>query len=802
VRFERAGRLCCLIAACLFGCAGATYPSALPKARSAARLPLHVYDQTPNGMRLLSLPRPTGGVLRLSLFIDAGSRDATPPQAATLSAWLAAEGGGPQIEALVFPDVTELSLPCTTDQLDACAEQLARALATRDPAPDKLATARTRLRDGQRRALAHDPTEPADALALSALLGPSASTFFALGAPDSDPVAAATAVPAFLREHYGVNHSLLVAAGDCDPARVREIAGLSFARASRAEGPRPSRALTSHEPALALDFDQQPAAAVAIAGHDAAQLTNLVGALTRALERADRPIELEGHVFAVRGGAMALLRARDSDPELALERIARELARLRLEPPSDAPPPLAAEDLISISRRAGIEFGADGGEVAESFSFGIGVLLAAGPGDGSLDRDKELADQQHRSEHAQDLFARAIAQAEPHTRGDVDEYAGSVVSENGARIDAQFSQGDDVAIAIRVAPGAEQDSPLMHGQSALLATLTGIACAGMGPELVQRSFADLGASFEVRVDPESYGLLVRVPKAHWQEGLDLGLRCARAPSSDPHFFVDATLQLQMRLRAHAGALTLRARAAELIAPRAPGRFAPWGDPERIGNLTQRDFQRAIKASEQASRWAVSVVGPVPVRAALEYSARRIADFAPGVLPKLVPITEVATTLPNEGPRSNEVGSAKLVAAWSVRGKFQHPLGAVLFARSIGALLSAVPGVEVLWQDGDVQQGVGFAAVALRVRTDVGASLGPLLQAAARGVDDAWLDRALKSAADEARAGQSGADAMFSVRAEQVARSRLGAQFAEPSEKDARELLGALRASQPGWISAR
>jgi predicted Zn-dependent peptidase len=784
------------------GCGGGSYPSALPKARSAARLPLHVYDQTPDGMRLLSLPRPTSGVLRLSLFIDAGSRDAMPPQAATLSAWLAAESGGPELEALVFPDVTELSLPCATDRLPACAEQLARALARRDPAPEELARARTRLRDSQRRALAHDPSQPADLLALRALFGPSASTFFALGPPDSDPVAAADAVPAFLRAHYGLNRSLLVAAGDCDPARVREIASRSFAHAARAEGPRPSRALTSQEPALALGFDQQPAAAVAIVGHDEAQLTNLVFALTRALERAERPIALTGQVFALRGGALALLRARESDPELALERIARELARLRLEAPPDAQPPLAADDLISISRRAGISFGADGGEPSESFNFGLGILLAAGPGGGPLDQDKELAEQQHRREHAQDLFARALAEAEPRTRGDVDEYAGSVESENGARIDAQFSQGDDVAIAIRIAPGAEQDSPLMHGQSALLATLTGLACAGMGAELVQRSFADLGASFEVRVDAESYGLLVRAPKAHWQEALDLGLRCARAPSSDPRDFVDATLQLQMRLRAHAGALALRARAAELIAPRAPGRFAPWGDPDRIGNLTQRDFQHAIKVSEQAARWAVSVVGPVPVRSALEYSARRIADFSAGTLPKLVPLTEVASALPNEGPRSNEAGSAKLVAAWSVRGKFRHALGAVLFARSIGALLSAVPGVEVLWQDGDVHDGVGFAAVALRVRTDLSASLGPLLQAAARGIDDAWLDKALDAAANEARAGQSGADAMFSVRAEQVARARLGARFAEPSEKDARELLGALRASQPGWISAR
>jgi hypothetical protein len=295
---------------------------------------------------------------------------------------------------------------------------------------------------------------------------------------------------------------------------------------------------------------------------------------------------------------------------------------------------------------------------------------------------------------------------------------------------------------------------------------------------------------------------LRTPKENWQQALDLALRCMRAPSHDPRYLPEAALQLQSRLRRQAGALGLRASAANLVTPRAPGELAPWGDPERIGNVTGRDLLAALQSAEQGARWAVGIVGPVPVRAAMDWTARRIADLPAGALPKPTQQANIAVTLPTEAPRSNDARGAKLVAVWRVHGKFQHPFGALLFARAVGALLSAVDGVEVLWHDGDVHGGTGFAALALRVRADLGPQLGPLLQGAARSIDDAWLTRAISAAMGDAIAGQNAADAQLAVRAEHVARTRLGASFGQPSEQDARDLLQALRASQPGWTLVR
>lgn len=778
--------------------------SELPRARNAARLPLQVLDKAQGGVRIATLPRATPGVVQLLLYVDAGSRDAHTPQTATLSAWLAVQSGGASIEPTVFPDASEFALACTPAELNKCVEQLARVLATRTPPEDALQQARVRLRDGQRRALAHDPLQTIDALSLQALLGPPALGFFPLGAPDSDVIAAADDVRRFLADHYGPTRTLLVAAGDVDPALVRQAVTDGFARAPRAAAVRGMRDTALPDaPRLNVSFDDQGAIGLAIAAQDLAALQGVVHELTQSLARAEPRIELLGSAFAVRSGALAMLRARASDPEVALERATRELARLMREPPAARPRALASDDLLSGARQVGLEYGAESPVRLPGLQFGAALLLAAGPDAGPLAQNEQLNAQAARMEHAQTMFERALSGAAARTRGDIDQYVASVTTDNGAHVDIQFTQGADVAIALRVGVGAERDSPLLHGQAALLSMLTTTACAGMGPELVRTRFADLGATLEPRVDGESYGVLVRVPKDHWQSALDLALRCMRSPSREPYHLIEAALQLQARLRKHNGALVLRARAGTIVAPRAPGAMSPWGDPERVPNLTPRDLEQALQAAQQGERWAVAVVGPVDVQQALQLCARRLADLTSGTAPqKAAPrYSEPSAVLPSEPPRSRDGSGAKLIAVWTTRGAYHHAFGARLFARALSALLSAVPGVEPLWHDGAVYRETAFAALALRIRPDLSGSVGTLLSGAAQSIDDAWLEKALEPAlAEEKRAG-SAREAQFAVRAERMARERLGAVVAEPDASDTKKLLQALRDARPGWASA-
>jgi predicted Zn-dependent peptidase len=773
----------------------------LPKVKSAARMPAQVLDRAQTGTRIATLPRPSSGVVRLALFIDAGSRDVVPAQTATFAAWLAAANGGPGIEATVYPDVTELALECSKDALSRCVDALARALSTREPDEEALSRARLQLREGQRRALAHEPFQALDNMAVTSLLGADAAQgFFPLGQPGDDATLAADGVAKFLRDHYGPARTLLVAAGDAEPEQVREAVSASFTQLTPAALPRSPRELRPAASAqLAVGFDAHGAIAVAIAGRDPAQLQAVIASAAAAVNHAEPHVELAGSVFAARGGALAVLHAHSTDSELALDHLVRELARLQLEPAAEATAPSLPDDLVSSSRAFGLDFGAESSSTLADFQFGAALLLEAGVDAGPKGKSALENGERARSEHAQAAFARALAQAQPHTRGDLDQYGAAVVAENGARIDVQYAQGDDVAIAVRVGYGAEQDPPLLLGQTALLATLTSMACAGMGPELLRSRLAALGASLEPRVDAESYGLALRVPKQHWQDGLDLALRCMRAPSRQPGHFTDAAVLLLARLRKQTGALGYRARAAALVAPRSPGQCAPWGDPARVGNLNARVLDGALRETQWGARWAIGIVGPVAVQEAVDRSARRLADLPPGTTLKPVPPGEYAPGLQPETPRAINPSSMTVVAAWVARGRFEASLGARVFARALGTLLAAIPGIELLWHDGDVHGELGFAALALRIRPSLADSLPQLLAAAARSLDDRLIDKALEPAVALAKNAQNAADAQVAVRAERIARIRLGAPLGEPDPGAALKLLQALRGASARWV---
>ena len=773
-----------------------------PSPRAAAQLPQKVLDTTPSGLRVASLPRATSGVLRLALYIDAGSRDAALPQTATMAAWLAAEAGGAQLEATVFPDVTEIALGCTADQLDHCIAQLARALALRTPPADGLGRVRNRLRDGQRRALASDPYAGVDRIALHALLGDAAPGFFPLGTPEVDPVVAADAVSDFLRDHYGPTRTLTVAAGDIQPEHVRDAVTQAFnalPQASRARTPRGLMgAGAAADPRIEVTMDDRSALSIALEATGTTQLRDVAQRLAEALAGDEPRIAVAGRVFPARTGALALLHVDATQPDLALARAARELSRLQVEPSPQLAPPIQEDDLVGSSRELGLAFGAEGAPAPHTFRFAAGLALAAGFDAGPAAKAQQLTTSEQRMAQAQGVWQSAVKRVEPKTRGEIDNEVAAVTLDNGAAIDVQFTRGDMIAFAIRVGLGAEQDLPLLHGQAALLATLTTTACAGMGLELLHSRFKNLGAELEPRVDSESYGLLVRVPNASFEPALDLALRCMRSPSRVSGDIVEAGALLRQRLRRADRALVLRASAANLVVPRAPGVLAPWGDPERIANVTARDLDQALRATQLGQRWAVAIVGAVDVRASVALVARRLADLAgssdkptSGRADKPLPV------LPTTLPHNRDGDGIKLLAVWTAQGPSGGELGARVFARATATLLAAVPGIDVLSQDAAAHQTTSFAALGLRVRPDLAAALPALLTGAARSVDDAWLEKALVPLVAQAASAQSAEQARFATRAEQVARQRLGARFGQPNADSAARVVKALRDSRPG-----
>ena len=186
----RAALITALATAPLLGCArgtaSATTPGAVhaPLADDGEALP-HEAELT-----WFVRPLPTNGTVHVTLFLDAGSRDATPPQVATLAAFALAErlsrgDGGPRVDPRVTPDATSFELTCPATELSACVRRFEAVLRPDALAPSELVAAHRRLRGDRARAVA-DETRAAQAAALRALFGAEAPQLFPLGEEQQD----------------------------------------------------------------------------------------------------------------------------------------------------------------------------------------------------------------------------------------------------------------------------------------------------------------------------------------------------------------------------------------------------------------------------------------------------------------------------------------------------------------------------------------------------------------------------------------------------------------------------------------
>lgn len=385
-------------------------------------------------LQLALRPRATRGLVRASLWIDAGSRDGTPPATATLAAWAAGDG-------MATPDATVFEARCEREDLDACLEPLGRALGMRELDPEAHAALRARLEGARRRASA-DPRRRAEVMAVAAAL--ESSAIDPLGSAEDDEALTTDAVRAFWTSHYGVSRALLILQGDLpDDARARVervTAGWPRAGAPRAARDVPAagaRSLTETAArgatAIAALFDD-PAAADAAA-------TALPGA----------------RVFGLRGGTVVLV---NGGPDL--EARTHQVATLALagDPITSAAEEEEADPTVAIVSRW---LGAGTGSVR---ALGVGVSCAEGRGRPELDVC---------TERVETTVAHAVASAAPEREGEVDGRRGAVRLANGAQVRAERVPGP-VGIVVRFAGGPNESPPGAHGRAAIAARALAAAC--------------------------------------------------------------------------------------------------------------------------------------------------------------------------------------------------------------------------------------------------------------------------------------------------------------------------------------
>lgn len=730
--------LLALLVLALAGC-GARRPAPREGGGEAA-----VVDEAA-GIRLMALERPTEGRVWLSLWVDAGARDAEAPAAAALAAWVAT-ADRPEIHARALADGIELSRECERERLDACLAELAAALSTRRVDEGALAAARRRL-SALRRRTAGDAARTADALALAALLGGPADPLAGEGSPGPDAVAA------FLERHFGAGRALLVAVGDVERETLRARVERAFdavpqASATRAERPdAPQRGVAVEVGDASVlsvaTFRPSPADARAL-GHRL--LARLAPDLAGARASAD--------VFPVRGGTVLLARVhartrggRAADaPGPAAATLLSRLAELLDEAPAVAGPARPAERPAALARWLGARWvtrAARGSELSEprTGGLGVGAVVDGGRADAVDLEDPDARTREDARRRLGETVAAAFAAPALEGRVTAEEVDASF---RGARIRARRVPGAAaVGVAALFEGGAAEEDASVHGATALLATVAARGCERVAAEELGARLDALGVEVEPVLGPRGWGLSVVGPKARWAALTYLAPRCAEIP----HLSAREVELARAALRARAEDDALRGAVAPLLSPGVPGRVAPAGSAAALGGLGVGELRRWRDGRVAARRARVAVVGDVPVEAAAERVARRVARWPEGAPPERAPwvaAEERLRALARDGELAAAIG-------WVAPAEVAAAPVARAFAAAVARSLAAEPGLSPRWSEGGAVDGRAWAAVGVRADAEALDELPARAARAVRAIAHGWAEiaaRAVRSAARE------------------------------------------------------
>lgn len=681
---------------------------------------------TDSGARVVVLRRQTSGLVHLALFIDAGARDAAPPQVATIAAWLAAEHGGELVRAHVAPDGTELSVTCDTSELEACVGRLARALALRSASPDALGRARARLSDARRRALTSE-ARAAERIALEALLGEdTARGLDPLGRAEDDDAASTEAVAAFLAAHYGAARTMLVAAGDVDAEAVI-AASDAFASIPEARASRDARVVAIGTGGVRAEIGD--ARFVALAAH-ADDLAHAHAIAERTASRWRPGGGVAAHAFELRGGAIALVVGRAERVIDAAERGALELA-LAAERRGETVQADAPDDPDAAARRVGIAWAASSSEravIPDAPVIAIGAIVPGGRGDRPRARDPDADLRADASRRLERVHARAIGAVAPRLRGHVADGAVSAVVDGGARIEVQTRAGDGrVGIAIRFAGGAAEEPASVHGRTALLATTLATGCGALAPAALEQRLRSMRATIAPEVDATSFGIVVEADRDAWEDALELALDCA-TPSELDRVTVEEARRRLLATHRRDETIAMASWAARAIAPASPGRVAPWGDARTIARVSTGELEEARGSLGVAARASVAIAGDVPAREVARRAAPRLALLPRGTLPARTSASDGGEELVSE--RWDGV-VPRVIVAWRADRADASEREALAFGAAAARAIARARGVRVVWAGGGATRAGAWAAFAIDADEATIAALPEIAASAAR-----------------------------------------------------------------------
>ncbi|MBX3248464.1 MAG: insulinase family protein [Myxococcales bacterium] len=616
-------------------------------------------------LSVVVVPTASEGLVRASLWIDAGTRDGGA--AATLAAWALRRDG---LEARATPDALELSVRGEAGELDAMLRALAEALSTRALEPSSHAALRAQLDDARRRAAAH-PTLRADALALRATLGTDPFT----GDPSREDV------EAFFATHFGPSRALLVVVGDASEREVERSAAAAFRRAPAARSTR-SHAMRSVARPEGLVGDAEAWAAVL--QEEGTRFAATVALTVAEVDEAwaiARALRVGGStVFPHREGVTVLSRV---DSPAAVPALVTR-ARL-LEVPGRRPPEPSGID--AVAERTALEWLGRTGIPRRRLVVGwVGPRSNDTRSNDTRSNDTRSNDTRSNDTRSNDTRSNdqaRLVERPQIRRGSAGEVAHATTA-GGARAFATRRDGA-TALALRFRTGGVEPA-----RAQLLAAALASRC-------------DAPAPVVPHVDEDGFALVVRTSDERWREAADALVRCA---SAEP----GRTEGPRLRLLAERRATPERGWIARALAPGAHGVIEPRGtEGELSGPLPLARFAEETRVGARAS---FAIVGPVDAGEAAEHLALLLSWLPPGD-PASAPRWGEPLPL---GGRDWRGERARVVVGWRVEG---GEVGRELVARAFAAESAAILGRvgDVLWHDGGRSERGAWAAVAVELPVD-------------------------------------------------------------------------------------
>ncbi len=690
--------------------------------------------ETERGITFTALPKPTPGAVRLSLWIDAGSRDATLPPVATVTAWSALGSANASLDARVFPDATEFTALCAKPMLESCLGHLARAI-SQSPRVRHIEQANARFH-AARAGAARDLARATDMLAIEALFGSDARGMNPLGGKPTDKPVGAPSVRAFMRDHYGAGRVLLIASGDISHRELRKsVRKLRSLRPSR----RRAKRRRANESSRSESSRSESSRGVALRyGGTARQLSMVAQVSTTAQARLmasllSRPSfglvhqfpHASLHAFGIRGRGLLMARlAPPQNTRHAVEQLVHLTSRayLRTGQASDR----SGSARLLSDRDIGFQWAHAASSATQSgLRFGVGMML---PIDGKTTRTEEDVTE----ETVAAWVDGATRWSTPQLRGEMNDRSARVQLENGASLRIQIKDSPHIAIAVRFAKETTNEPHPPSGRAALLATALAACPRRDSIELLPWVHSD------------GFGIRVRAPASRWRHAVDVALECALRPHLDAGQVQRARLALLSALTDPTTDASKLAIAETALGPHAPTSFAILGSAQSIERIRAQDLPADLSAARTGNRITVGVVGPMPVEAAARQVARWLAPVTPAeakasssnkASPNATahhrrPSIEVRPAPSPTAGEPHRPSFRDVVLVWKARRASGEPAclfhraGARAFAENIARLLSEHGPWEVQWHAADVDRDHAWAATGLRLRS--AQSLAPAL----------------------------------------------------------------------------